>query len=116
MQRSTALSSAIQTAARVLLVYVLWLGNAALAALAVVLARQFLLRLAVVFRWGPWAMGAIDKFGLLVCALVWLGWVIYAEGAYRAAAGRGLGRLGAVALRTTIPVAVLHLTLGGIKG
>lgn len=77
----------VQTAGRWVLAYALWLLNSAAVGLIVPLTRAVILRLSGVFRTGPYMLGALDKFGLLFIAVLWLVWVLYTENRYRTAAG-----------------------------
>jgi hypothetical protein len=102
----------VGTAGLVLLGYTLWLVEAALAGLVVVALREALRRLTVAFGWGPYALIGLDKFGVFVFVLIWLGWVVFAEGALRRAMGQGLRPLAATFWRTTWPVLLLLAVLG----
>ena len=63
--------------------YALWIGGGALGLLDIILVRALLLRTGVVFHWGPWWLGAVDKGIVIVLGLVWLVYVIASEGIYR---------------------------------
>ena len=80
--------------------------------LALALARQFLLRLAVALRINPYSLGAVDQLGLLFFVCVWLGWTIYAETRFRTAAGAGSAALKATTWRMMLGVAAPTLALG----
>ncbi len=106
----------LQRAARyalVLLAYLLWIANCALALLAVVLARQVVLRLAVILHWDRYAVGSIDKVGLLILGTVWLGWTIFAEQGYRTAAASGAGALARTTWRSMMVAGVPIVALAG---
>lgn len=57
--------------------YVLWLAFSALTVWTMLLVRDGLLGLLPVI--GPWMMGAVDKFGILMMALVALVWILFLE-------------------------------------
>lgn len=59
------------------LCYVLWFGFAALSFWTILEYRNAVLALLPII--GPWAMGAVDKFGLLLFGLIALVWVLYLE-------------------------------------
>jgi hypothetical protein len=86
--------------ARLIVSYSAWLANGALALLLIPLFRQSARAIAVAFLLGPWTLGAIDKFGMLVVVTVWLAGVLVSESALRGAAAAGWRAL-AVALFVT---------------
>jgi hypothetical protein len=95
------------------LAYLLWITNCALALLAVVLARQVVLRLAVILHWDRYAVGSIDKVGLLILGTAWLGWAIFAEQWYRTAAASGAGTLARTTWRSMMMASVPIVALVG---
>jgi hypothetical protein len=62
-----------------LLCYVLWAGLSALSFWILLQLRINLLDLSVFFRLGPWAIGAVDKFAILLLGLFWLGSILGVE-------------------------------------
>jgi len=66
-----------QTALNYVACYVLWLAYSALSFWTILEYRDAVLILLPVI--GPWVMGAVDKFGLLLFGLVALIWVLYLE-------------------------------------
>ncbi len=59
--------------------YAIWLVLAALALWLMLMLRINLLDLVRFFDWGPWVMGALDKFGILFLGVAWLVFVLFAE-------------------------------------
>lgn len=57
--------------------YVLWVAYGALSLWTTLEYRDVLLGLLPVI--GPWVMGAVDKFGILVFGLLALIWILYLE-------------------------------------
>lgn len=57
--------------------YVLWVAFSALGILTMFSLRDNLLSLLPIV--GPWIMGGLDKFGILLLGLVWLAYVIFLE-------------------------------------
>jgi hypothetical protein len=94
------------------LAYALWLVNLGIATVALLLGRQLMLRLVVVFRWGGYTMGAIDKAAIILLAVAWLAWAMVAEGMYRSGAGNGLPGIARATLRTTLIVGVPLIVVG----
>jgi hypothetical protein len=66
-----------RTALLYLTCYLLWLGYGALSLWTILEYRDALLGLLPIL--GPWVMGAVDKFGLLILGLLALIWVLYLE-------------------------------------
>ena len=66
-----------QTALNYVACYAIWLAYGALSFWTILEYRDALLSLLPVI--GPWVMGAVDKFGLLLFGLVALIWVLYLE-------------------------------------
>lgn len=66
-----------QTALTYIACYVIWLAYGALSLWTVLQVRNALLGLLPVI--GPWVMGAVDKFGILILGLIALIWVLYLE-------------------------------------
>jgi hypothetical protein len=73
--------------------YVLWLITAAVGILTLLVARRLLLEIAYALNVNPWAHGAIDKFGLLIFAVVWIVLTYGTEAYYRKAASVSLREL-----------------------
>ena len=101
-----AIERGLGRAGLVALAYGLWLLHAALAAVAVVAARQLLL-LTLIIRMNVYARRLPDETALVIMAVLWLGWVVLSEGVYRHAAGRGVTVLLRLALRVTIVLVTL---------
>jgi hypothetical protein len=57
--------------------YLLWFGFSACTIWTILQFRNAMLRLLPVV--GPWNMGAVDKFGLLLIALIALVWIFFVE-------------------------------------
>ncbi len=64
--------------------YALWLVLAALSLWLMLQLRINLIDAVVFFDWGPWVLGALDKFGILLLGLGWLVFVLFAEHYLRA--------------------------------
>src|SRR5690554_5232738 len=60
-----------------LLCYLLWLGFGVVSVWTALQFREALLLLLPII--GPWVMGAVDKFGLLILGLVAIVWVFFIE-------------------------------------
>jgi len=73
--------------------YILWLITAGTGILTLLVARQLLLEIVYALNVDPWAHGAIDKFGLLIFAMVWIVLTYGTEAYYRNAAEISLRKL-----------------------
>jgi len=92
--------------------YVLWLITAAVGILTLLVARQLILEIAYALNVNPWAHGAIDKFGLLIFAIVWIILTYGTEAYYSKAAAVSLRKLlRRFALMTGTQVAFIGLAL-----
>ncbi len=86
--------------------YLLWFAYGALSLWTVLQYRDALLLLLPVI--GPWIMGALDKFGLLLFGLIALIWILYLEHYLRT--GVEVGRFWNRAIRAgVIQIAILAL-------
>lgn len=95
-----------------LLCYLLWLGNSAVALVTAAQVRTAVKLLGLPLRWGPYTFTLVDEVLLILLGLGWLIWVLIMESLYRKAAGRGLSALLRLVVRTTIMlVVVILLTL-----
>ncbi|GEM_PF-7037619 len=97
----------------VLLLYFLaWLGNGAVALVTAAQVRTAVKLLGLPLHWGPYTFTLVDEVLLILLGLGWLIWVLIMESLYRKAAGRGLAALLRVVVRTTVMlVVVVILTL-----
>lgn len=88
--------------------YTLWLGFCALSMWTVLRFRDVLLLLLPVV--GPWAMGAVDKFGLLIFGLIALIWIFYIEDYLRSGVeiGKLWQRLGRVTVVHALALALAY--------
>ena len=59
--------------------YVVWIALSALGLWIILQLRINLIDLAVLLRINPWALGAVDKFSLLILGVIWLICVILLE-------------------------------------
>ncbi len=78
---------------RVVLCYVLWFITGALGLLDLLVARRVLVEVHFALRMNPWTLAAVDKFGLLILAIIWLVLVLLCEDWYRGVAALSLNRL-----------------------
>ena len=76
-QRSTRQTTSLVL--RYVVCYTLWLVLAALALWLMLQLRGNLIDTVVFFDWGPWVLGALDKFGILLLGVAWLVFVLFAE-------------------------------------
>lgn len=70
-----------------LLCYLIWLGFGVVSVWTVLQFREALLLLLPII--GPWAMGAVDKFGLVILGLAAIVWIFYIEDHLRSGVQRG---------------------------
>ena len=59
--------------------YAVWLVLAALSLWLMLQLRINLIDTVIFFGWGPWVLGALDKFGILLLGVGWLIFVLFAE-------------------------------------
>jgi hypothetical protein len=59
--------------------YALWLGLAVLGLWLILQIRAAMFDLAVVFRFNPWQVRAIDQFGTVTMGLIWLVGILVLE-------------------------------------
>lgn len=83
----------IPQAVSVVSYYALWFITGALGLLDLVVARRVLLEVHFALRVNPWALAAVDKFGLLILGITWLVLFLLCESWYQRAAALSLGRL-----------------------
>jgi hypothetical protein len=69
--------------------YILWLGLSALGLGLLILLRGNLIDLAFWLATNPWVPRAIDRFGIFLLGLLWLGGVIGLEGYLRNGVAKG---------------------------
>lgn len=84
-----------------LLAYLLWLANAALALVTAAQIRAAIAMLGIPLHWGPYTFTLVDEVLLILLGLGWLIWVLIMESRYRRAAGRGKPALLRSVVRTT---------------
>lgn len=67
------------------LTYILWLASAALSLWAMLWIRVLLLidLPGNILHVNPWRLPAIDKFGLLILAALWIGFIVVSEARFR---------------------------------
>ena len=100
------------TAGVLLLYFLFWVGNGALALVTAAQLRTAVKLLGLPFHWGPYTFTLVDEVLLILLGLGWLIWVLIIESVYRKAAGRGLAELLRVVVCTTVMlVVVVILTL-----
>ena len=90
-----------------LLCYLLWLGNGAVALVTAAQVRTAVKLLGVPLRWGPYTFTLVDEVLLILLGLGWLIWVLIMESLYRKAAGRSLSALLRLVIRTTVMLVVV---------
>jgi len=79
--------------------YVAWIALAVVGVWIILQLRLNLIDIAMALNIGPWVLGAVDKFGILLLGLVWIVGVFAAEGYLRQGVERGAlwRRMGQVA-------------------
>lgn len=92
-----------------LLCYLLWLGNSAVALVTAAQLRTAVKLLGLPLRWGPYTFTLVDEVMLMLLGIGWLIWVLVMESMYRKAAGRGVAALLRRVLRTTLLLVVVIL-------
>ncbi len=67
--------------------YAIWLGLSALGVWTLLSVRDALLSMLPIF--GPWVMGAVDKYAFVLFGLIFLIWALYTEDALRRSVVKG---------------------------